>query len=493
MKRVAFLLLAFCFFGTNGQNLQIDSLKTLLQHSVSDTTYINIAGKLNNAYLKDGKPDSALAYSRLAEKFAMSLAVDRKKNKKLASVYNDIGYIYEYKGEYNSAISYYSKALEINEELNNEPGIASTLTYIGLVYSQIDIAKALAHYFRALPLYERMSNSSDKKQKAKGKSGMAALYNNIGIIYIDQREFIKALDCYNKALVINQEINNRDWVAKNYSNLGIIYNNLGDYNKGRDFTLKSLRINEETGNETSIAFSNHAMGDVYMYKKEYPLALDYFNKALEMFKKQGFKRGIASCYSNIGAAQIELKNYAAAKEALTRGLKLSEEIGGWEGMRDVNYHLSELYSKTGKAKLAYEYYKNYILAKDSLVNEENTKKTVQQQMQYDFDKKEAAAKSEQEKRDAIAFAESRKQKIIIAAVSAGLVFILILSFVIFRSLRLNQKKNHIISEQKKAVEIQKELVEEKQREILDSIHYAKRIQMALLPQEKYISKKLKKL
>ena len=38
-----------------------------------------------------------------------------------------------------------------------------------------------------------------------------------------------------------------------------------------------------------------------------------------------------------------------------------------------------------------------------------------------------------------------------------------------------------------------QLVEEKQREILDSIHYAKRIQMALMPNENYISKKMKKL
>ncbi len=40
---------------------------------------------------------------------------------------------------------------------------------------------------------------------------------------------------------------------------------------------------------------------------------------------------------------------------------------------------------------------------------------------------------------------------------------------------------------------QKHLVEEKQQEVLDSIHYAKRIQTALLPPEKYIDKTLKRL
>jgi hypothetical protein len=40
---------------------------------------------------------------------------------------------------------------------------------------------------------------------------------------------------------------------------------------------------------------------------------------------------------------------------------------------------------------------------------------------------------------------------------------------------------------------QKQEVEEKQKEILDSIHYAKRIQTALLTSEYYIEKNLKRL
>ena len=43
------------------------------------------------------------------------------------------------------------------------------------------------------------------------------------------------------------------------------------------------------------------------------------------------------------------------------------------------------------------------------------------------------------------------------------------------------------------VETQKQKVEEKQKEILDSIQYAKRIQVSLLPTEKYIDKTLKRL
>ena len=103
-----------------------------------------------------------------------------------------------------------------------------------------------------------------------------------------------------------------------------------------------------------------------------------------------------------------------------RALNLAKEIKTLELIKSANQTLSEVYETTGRNKEALASYKEYVAGRDSLLNAENTKKTVQTQMQYEFDKKESATKLEQEKRDAIATAESRKQKIIIYAVSAGL-------------------------------------------------------------------------
>ena len=61
-----------------------------------------------------------------------------------------------------------------------------------------------------------------------------------------------------------------------------------------------------------------------------------------------------------------------------------------------------------------------------------------------------------------------------------------IAVILYKRNKAKQKINLIISEQKK-------LVEEKQKDILDSIHYAKRIQQSLLPTEKYIQHSLKRL
>jgi type VI protein secretion system component VasK len=75
----------------------------------------------------------------------------------------------------------------------------------------------------------------------------------------------------------------------------------------------------------------------------------------------------------------------------------------------------------------------------------------------------------------------------------GLLMVATLAIFIWRGYRQKQKANVIITKQKQEVEEQKHLIEEKQKEILDSIQYARRIQRSLLTSEKYIARHLSKL
>ena len=77
---------------------------------------------------------------------------------------------------------------------------------------------------------------------------------------------------------------------------------------------------------------------------------------------------------------------------------------------------------------------------------------------------------------------------IIAILSA--IGILLLLFTI-RSNNQRRKANKLLSEQKNEIEKQKHLVDEKQKEIVDSINYAKRIQTALMANSSLMSANLK--
>ncbi|HRH09081.1 MAG TPA: SpoIIE family protein phosphatase, partial [Bacteroidia bacterium] len=104
-----------------------------------------------------------------------------------------------------------------------------------------------------------------------------------------------------------------------------------------------------------------------------------------------------------------------------------------------------------------------------------------QQISSEQKRKEILLKSEQEKKNAVSQKEIEKQKLLRNSFIGGAFLLLLVAFSIFRSLLQNRKANIIITEQKMEVEKQKEFVDERNREILDSIKYAKRIQSTILP------------
>ena len=89
--------------------------------------------------------------------------------------------------------------------------------------------------------------------------------------------------------------------------------------------------------------------------------------------------------------------------------------------------------------------------------------------------------------------ELSKQKMVKRIVIAISVLLTIVLTIIFISLRRNIKQKRIISAKHLEVQEQKHTIEEKQKEIVDSITYAKRIQRSLLPTEKYLERVLEGL
>ena len=124
-------------------------------------------------------------------------------------------------------------------------------------------------------------------------------------------------------------------------------------------------------------------------------------------------------------------------------------------------------------------YELHIKMNDSITSESSQKEVMKQEMQYSYEKQKAIDEKEHEKKIAVSAEEEKKQKVISYSIATGLILVLIFSFYVFNRLQITRK-------QKELIEHQKELVDEKQKEILDSITYAKRLQEAILPREEFV-------
>ncbi len=491
-----FAVLNFFQQGVYSQTRSLDSLKRVLKTTKDDTNKINIL-KAIGWKLRYDNPDTSIIVTTQALKLSEKLYASPDKalakwgEKNMAVSSTNLGFFNTVLGNYTQALQHYLKSLTINERINDRSETAGTLCNIGIVYySQGDYPKALAYYFKALKIDEEIGN----------KKWTANVLGNIGIIYDEQGDYSKALEYFFKSLKLAEELNDKNGIAHHLCEIGINYCQQKNYSKALDYCFRGAKIAEEQGDNTLLGANLSNIGIAYkeladsaagkraiiasdsLYKK----AFAYFFKGLKIDEELGDKNGIAIKLGNLGSLYVTFKKYKQGEDYLLRALALCDSIGSLNNTLEFENVLSNLYSQTGRPKLALEHYKKFIAAKDSLTNEENTKKTVRLEMNYEFDKKESSAKLEQEKKEAVATAESKKQKIIIWSVCGILLLVFAFALFAYRSFLQKKKINIEITKQK-------HLIEEKQREILDSIHYAKRIQTALITNDNYIDKNLRRL
>ncbi len=450
----------------------IDSLKKLLKMAKQDTDKLALLVKITEASgieegLRYGQQSVRFADKLLEEPYSVNQKTSINLQKSVA-LYN-ICIFHHRDGNTLLAIDELKECLSILETTGNKKETARILLKIGDLKTYTgDISGGLTYYAQSLKLRE---NINDKK-------GIAEALNNIGAIYNQQKEVAKALDYYLRSLKIREEIGDKSGIAKSFNSIGILYKNSGNTKLALEYYNKSLSIRETLGEKLGIAISYNNIGAIYNIQGNWTKALEFFNKSLQIKKELDDKESMSTAYNNIGGLLFNQQKYGLAKKYVDSSLAIAKEIGFPYNIAHAERLISQIDSGLGNYDQAFEHYKQFIVYRDSINNEGTRKASIKSQLKYEFEKKEAVIKEQQEKERAVAEEKNRFQKIVIGTVLIGLLLVIIFSLFIFRSL--------------KTTKAQKLIIEEKQKEILDSIHYAKRIQTSLMPAENYIQKHLNK-
>lgn len=459
------------------------SLKLELKNAKHDTARCNILNNMIEAEANDKVwPIYNNQLKTLAEINAKTATGSLKKSylRHLANALNNLGYFSTIQGNIPKALDYYHQSLKIMQEIGDDQGISYSYNNIGSLYkNQGDIQTALDYYSKSLTIQERVGD----------KKGIAYSLINIGLVYNEQHDIEKALDYYERSLKIREQIGDKQGIATSLNNIGSIYNNQGNVPKALEYFDKSLKIREEIGDKQGIANSNNNIGFIYNNQGKYLMALNNYAESLRLYEEIGDKQGMAYTFNNLAKTYFFLgstpgvkdkkKKYSLALSYSNSSLAISKKLGFPELIRNIQETLSQIDSARGNYAGAFHHYKEYIIFRDSISNEQTRKASYRSQLKYDFEKKELVLKEQQEKERAVAEEKSRFQQVIIGATCIGLVLVIVFAIILYRSLKQNKKANYMIAE--------------KQREILDSIHYAKRIQSALMPSNKLFDKELKRL
>jgi tetratricopeptide (TPR) repeat protein len=494
------------------QTPKADSLSKLLSHS-SDTTKIRILGGIAIDLAIHKIYESAL----IKANDALDIASKQNYSPGIIFANNSIGVVYYLKGDYINALPYHQKALLLAQQGHDQISEAITYNDIASVYLYqekysesiamngkailiyegkkalrpqipilIDIAianyyignyeNALQNYLKALRINEQIDPGKESTEILLG----------LGNVYLAKGSVEQALKYYQDALNAAQNQKLKPDAAQALNNIGNIYNNKKDYEKGLQNLLQALELKEQYGaGKGEIANSLVNIGNVYCIKKDYDKALDYYTRTLKLSEESGNKNGLSLSQINIGMLYGKMGDFPKEIAFLQKGIVLAKELGRKDLLKDAYGELADAYSKQKEFEKAFQYHTLYSSLKDTLLNETNTRSINELQTQYQTEKKEKEITLLTQEKEIEAVRLGR-QRVLTYSILGGLLLVLTGAGFITRSLRITRKQKHIIERQKEVVEEQKGVVETKNKEITDSITYAKRLQKAILPRRRDI-------
>jgi len=218
---------------------------------------------------------------------AISNFKDFPENDKRA-IYNNIGTVFSDQGDYDKAIEYYLKSLDILEKVFGKKHPETAISYynIGNMYSSKgDYDKAIEYHLKSLGIREKVLG--------KEHPDTASSYNNLGSVYSDKQDYDKALEYMLLSLEIRERVLGKEHpdTANSYNNLGLSYYDQDDYDKAIEYLPKSLEIKEKiSGKDSSnggqvmknIAIENYVLGKAYFKNDLFEKAKEAHTKALEL-------------------------------------------------------------------------------------------------------------------------------------------------------------------------------------------------------------------
>ncbi|OFY82539.1 MAG: hypothetical protein A3F72_08120 [Bacteroidetes bacterium RIFCSPLOWO2_12_FULL_35_15] len=431
-NRVIFLLFFFsCFTCVNAQEKTFPDSSLQLQlravEKISETNY-----------------DSAFALTQTIIK----TCIKKNKSYELAQAYNLAGFCQYFKSNYPLALEYYQKSEKIAEQYNYQTILLSLHNHMGTFYKKQNLLKEALHEFQ---------NGAAVAEELNDSANIASFKNDIGLVYELDNKTTEALTNFQEALNI----------------------------------YKSL------GNKVGMSYSLDYMGEAYALQNKFPEAIKVVQEALVIRKALNNQAAIAINLNNIGEIYFLQKEYSNAISYLLESEQISKKIN----YNDLRNHTLQLLAKCfynlNEFKMAYDYFGQSSEIKDSLYSEKNSRIIHEMEGKYQNEKKQLQIESLNQQNELKETKLSKQRTtillVLIAALLAGITVIFI-----FMSNRKIKKAHSIIFKQKEIVELakhkvetQKELIEEKNKEILDSIHYAKRIQHAVITSDQYISKYIK--
>ena len=387
-KIVVVFSLLMCWFTMNSQT-QKDSLKNIWNNTtISDSLRFKA---IKDYYYKNtyAKPDAVITLT----KYHYQLGKEKGVVKEMASALNERSYAHYIKGDLNRSIEVLKQSISLFEKINDTKNLVVIQSNLGSIYKeQKDYLKAFNSFNTSLKIIREL----------KLKTSEARILAEIGDIYSILYELDLAMEYFDESLIIcvARKISKQNQIGSIFLKKAEIYYKKKQYNLAKEYSKKAINEFKETNNKFDLSECYILLAKVNKKLSQKTQALEYTNKALAINYE-------IDNNSKIIEAQI-LKSYllldtkpAQAKNLSEKSLQLLKPETSNQIKADLYKLLYECYKKSNQTNRALSMIEKYTVFRDSFQLEKNKILIIKETIKSQYEQKLQQNKSINEKENAI--------------------------------------------------------------------------------------------
>lgn len=420
------------------------------------------------------------------------------------SGFDDIlGLAHQYKGwhyqdmsEYRKAINEFEFALEHFKRSSDKQGTADAYGNLGNGYLDIgNLKQSLDYQVMSLRINDEILASKPKgKVLERASEGRAIAIYNIGALYLSIGLYEKALEYVHLSIQHEKRTNNKVGEAVSYNSLGVIHHELNDIDSAVFYFRKALKIYETNPYDygRSSTLFRYAMMDKSDLSEEERAA--YIRESVALRQALGEKNEEAEVLLEWSVLKFsELSNDSV--EAVLNIVDSYLNDFDLDAREELYYLLLSKYkARTGDFNTAYQAVIKYLEQNQFAESRKRANELIAGEINYQWQQKayQDSIKKTIELKDAEVQKErevSRLQNFLWIA-ALGIIVVSFSLYYYIRSNRRKQRMNEVLSEKNDLINEQKQVLEETNRSVAESIRYAEHLQLAILPTPKLVNKYL---
>ena len=317
---------------------------------------------------------------------------------------------------------------ELYEMIGFFENIAACSSFVRVLNLTANVFHSYGDYKKALELCKRAQNIA---ASLDNETDMADNQSVFGLIYSDLYDYESAINHFKQALEIRSRCNDKKAIASSLNLIARTHTLSDNFSEALNYYQQVLNLRTEENDLGGLPWTHIGLASTYEKMNNYDLAIEHYELAIKYNEMFNDKRCKLHCFFGIGTIKSIVAPSKIAEEYLIEAQKIAAALNSKPMLYKVYKNLSELYERMMELPKAFAYYKLYHNNKEDVLNAKLQNMLKNQEVVFAIEKAQKEAE-------------------------------------IYRLKHIELKNAY-------------EKIEEKNREITDSLNYAKSIQMAMMP------------